>query len=220
MTRRERLFLSGAGPLPGQAALSEPGNLSFPLQNIAGAITPSDLFFVRDHFSEPELSLRSWKLKVEGRVAHELDLSIADLIESPTYKLEAVLECAGNAAGGSAAGNAVWEGVPLPDLLRQAGASRDAVSVVLEGADSGRLMQDSPHLPYCQVVPMAKCMRPESLLAFKMNGSFLPRANGFPVRALFPGWYAMDSVKWLRAIIVLGPGHPPSDFEASGMNQV
>ena len=67
---------------------------------------------------------------------------------------------------------------------------------------------------------MAKCTRPESLVAFKLNGSFLPRGNGFPARALFPGWYAMDSVKWLRRIIVLGPGDAPSGFEASGMNKV
>jgi DMSO/TMAO reductase YedYZ molybdopterin-dependent catalytic subunit len=221
MTRRELLFLTGAVCLPRRAqAWSEPQNLSYSLQSLPGAITPSDLFFVRDHFSEPELSLRSSTIKVEGRVAHQLELSMADLLESPPRRLEAVLECAGNAAGGSAVSNAVWEGVPLPDVLRKAGASRDAVSVVLEGADSGRLIQDSPPLPYCQVVPIAKCMQPESLLAFKLNDSFLPRKNGFPVRALFPGWYAMDSVKWLRRIIVLGPGDQPSDFEASGMNKV
>jgi DMSO/TMAO reductase YedYZ molybdopterin-dependent catalytic subunit len=221
MTRRELLLFSGAGSLLGQApTVSEPRNLSFPLENIAGAVTPPDLFFVRDHFSEPQLSLSAWKLKVVGRVEHELELSIADILESPTKKLEAVLECAGNAAGGSAAANAVWEGVPLSYLLRQAGAARDAVSVALEGADSGRLMQDSPHLPYSQVVPINKCLRPESILAFKLNGSFLPRRNGFPVRALFPGWYAMDSVKWLQRITVLGPNDPPSDFLASGMDKV
>jgi DMSO/TMAO reductase YedYZ molybdopterin-dependent catalytic subunit len=221
MTRRELLFLTGAGSLLGQApASSEPQNLSYPLQSLTSAITPPDLFFVRDHFREPELSLRAWTLKVEGRVAHPLELSMADLLESPTRKLEAVLECAGNAAGGSAVSNAVWEGAPLADVLRQAGAAPDAVSVLLEGADSGRLMQDSPALPYCQLMPASKCMQPESLLAFKLNGAFLPRRNGFPVRALFPGWYAMDSVKWLRRILVLGPGDQASDFEASGMNQV
>ena len=221
MTRRELLIFSGAGSLLGQAPISsEPRNLSFPLENIAGATTPSDLFFVRDHFSEPQLSLSAWKLKVEGRVERELELSIADVLESPTKKVEAVLECAGNAAGGSAAGNAVWEGVPLSYLLRQAGAARNAVNVVLEGADSGRLMQDSPHLPYSQVVPIHKCLRPESMAVFKLNGSFLPRRNGFPVRALFPGWYAMDSVKWLQRILVLGPNDRPSDFEASGMDKV
>ena len=153
MTRREFVLLPGACSLLGQAlASSEPQNLSFPLENIQGAITPADLFFVREHFSEPELSLSSWKLKVEGRVRRPLELTLADIIESPTRKLEAVLECAGNAAGGSAASNAVWEGVPLAHLLHEAGAATEATTVVLEGADSGRLMPDSPEpavLPDC-----------------------------------------------------------------------
>jgi DMSO/TMAO reductase YedYZ molybdopterin-dependent catalytic subunit len=67
---------------------------------------------------------------------------------------------------------------------------------------------------------MEKCMQPESLVAFKLNDRFLPRKNGFPARALFPGWYAMDSVKWLQRIIVLGPADEPSGFQQSGMNKV
>jgi len=222
MTRRELLALSGACALlrPARAAASEPQNRSFPLESIEGVITRSDLFFVRDHFSEPGISLSAWRLKIEGRVAHPLELSLADLIECPTKKLEALMECAGNAAGGSAASNAVWEGVRLAYLLREAGAESNAATVMLQGADAGRLIEDSPELPYCQVVPMAKCTRSESMVAFKMNDLFLPRKNGFPARALFPGWYAMDSVKWLRRIVVLGPEDQPADFLASGMNQV
>lgn len=63
-------------------------------------------------------------------------------------------------------------------------------------------------------------MRPESLIAFKLNGRFLPRRNGFPTRALFPGWYGMDSVKWLQRIVVLGPADPAPDFQLSGMNKL
>jgi DMSO/TMAO reductase YedYZ molybdopterin-dependent catalytic subunit len=221
MTRREFVLLQGACSLLGQALTSsEPQNLSFPLENIQGATTPTDLFFVRDHFSEPELSLSSWKLRVEGRVTRPVELTLADIIESPTMKLEAVLECAGNAAGGSAASNAVWEGVPLAHLLHEAGAATEATTVVLEGADSGRLMPDSPDLPYYQIVPIEKCMRSESMVAFKLNQQFLARKNGFPARALFPGWYAMDSVKWLQRVIVLGPADEPRGFQQSGMNKV
>jgi DMSO/TMAO reductase YedYZ molybdopterin-dependent catalytic subunit len=221
MTRREFVLLPGAGSLLGQApASSEPQSLSFPLEGISGAITPPELFFVRDHFSEPELSLGAWKLRIEGRVARPLELTLADLIESPSRKLEAVLECAGNAAGGSAASNADWEGVPLAHLLHAAGAGAEAANVMLEGADSGRLMPDSPNLPYCQIVPLEKCLRPESMVAFKLNGRFLARKNGFPARALFPGWYAMDSVKWLQRMIVLNPEDEPRGFQQSGMNKV
>src|SRR5437016_2928319 len=132
MTRRQLLSLPGAIWLPRKARGavdaqdSEAQNLSFPLEAIEGAITRPDLFFVRDHFHEPELSLSSWRLKIEGRVARPLELSFADLIEYPTKKLEALLECAGNAAGGSAVSNGVWEGVPLAHLLGDAGAGNNA----------------------------------------------------------------------------------------------
>jgi DMSO/TMAO reductase YedYZ molybdopterin-dependent catalytic subunit len=221
MTRRELIFLPGACSMLGQAlASSEPQNLSFPLESIDGRLTSPDQFFVRDHFSEPELSIRTWRLKIEGRVSRPTELSFADLLESPTKKLEAVLECAGNRAGGSAVSNGLWEGAPLANLLQDTGVDRDAAMVVLYGGDSGRVMDTSPTLPYCQVVPLAKCMRPESLVAFKLNDRFLPRKNGFPARALFPGWYAMDSVKWLQRIVILGPHERASDFETSRMNEV
>src|SRR5260370_42301768 len=142
------------------APAAEAQNLSFPLRSIEGAVTPPDLFFVRDHFHEPELSLSTWKLKIEGRVANPLELSLADILESPTKKLEALLECAGNAAGGPAASNGGWEGVPLAHLLRQAGAEANAAMLILESADSGRLMPDSPNLPYSQLVPIPKRTRP------------------------------------------------------------
>jgi len=37
----------------------------------------------------------------------------------------------------------------------------------------------------------------------QIDDSFLPRKMASPFGASFPGWYAMDSVKWLRRIIVL-----------------
>src|SRR5579864_9547231 len=112
---------------------SEPRNVSFPLRNIQGDITTPDLFFVRDHFSEPELSLETWTLRIEGCVSRPYGLTFSDLIELPTKKVEAVLECAGNAANGSAVSNGAWEGVPISSLLAAAGVDRGAPSVALEG---------------------------------------------------------------------------------------
>ncbi len=36
-------------------------------------------------------------------------------------------------------------------------------------------------------------------MAFKLNDRFLPRKNGFPARALFPGWYGMDSARFAES---------------------
>jgi len=223
MTRRDLLLLPSAFPFIRKALAvptREARNLSFPLQSIEGAVTPSDMFFVRDHFSEPQLSLQDWRLTIDGRVAHTLELSLADLLESPSRRLSAVLECAGNTAGGPAVSNGLWEGVPLAHLLQQVAPQPGATMVLLEGADSGRLMSASPHLPYAQLVPLSKCLQPESLIAFKLNDRFLLPRSGFPVRALFPGWYAMDSVKWLQRITLLAPGDPAESFHSSGMDKV
>jgi DMSO/TMAO reductase YedYZ molybdopterin-dependent catalytic subunit len=38
------------------------------------------------------------------------------------------------------------------------------------------------------------------LLAYEMNGEPIPLERGGPVRAIVPGWYATDSVKWLDRI--------------------
>ncbi|HYM10000.1 MAG TPA: molybdopterin-dependent oxidoreductase [Bryobacterales bacterium] len=210
------LSLSGLSLLRGD----EPKNISFPLQAIEGTLTPPDLFFVRDHFTEPDVSLSAWKLKIEGRVARPLEMTFADILESPTKKLEAVLECAGNVASGFAVSNGVWEGVPMVHLLEQAKPAPEASSVLLEGSDTGRLLRDAPDLPYSQLVPLQKCLQPESLVTFRVNDRFLPRRNGFPARALLPGWYGMDSVKWLRRIVVLRPGDKPGSFHESGLDEL
>jgi DMSO/TMAO reductase YedYZ molybdopterin-dependent catalytic subunit len=216
MTRRRLLSLPGAWAL----RASEPQNQSFPLRSIEGRLTPPDLFFVREHFSEPTVSLRTWKLRVEGRVARPLTLTLSDLLESTTTKVEAVLECAGNVAGGSAASNAVWEGVSVAQLLEQAQPQADAANLLFVGADRGRLLASSPTLPYLRLVPIAKGRDARTLVAFKLNDRLLPRHNGFPARALVPGWYAMDSVKWLERIVVLGPDETDPDYRASGMDRV
>ena len=69
-------------------------------------------------------------------------------------------------------------------------------------------------------MPLEKCLDSTSLVAFKLNGLFLPKRNGFPARALFPGWYAMDSVKWLRRIVVFGANDRPISFHRSGMDRL
>jgi DMSO/TMAO reductase YedYZ molybdopterin-dependent catalytic subunit len=220
VTRRDVLRSGAAAFLSPLAGASGPQNLSYPLREIQGSLTPPDLFFVRDHFSEPTLSLESWQLRIEGRVARPRQVSFSGLLELPTKKLEAVLECSGNSPHGSAASNAQWEGVPISFLLEPAEIGRDAAFVAFEGVDTGRLVQGPAALPYTHIVPLEKCLDSASLVAFKLNDLFLPRRNGFPARALFPGWYAMDSVKWLRRIVVLGRDDRHSSFIESGMDRV
>jgi DMSO/TMAO reductase YedYZ molybdopterin-dependent catalytic subunit len=220
VTRRDVLRSGAAVLLEPFPRASGPRNLSYPLREIQGSVTPPDLFFIRDHFSEPRLSLESWQLRIEGRVARPRQVSFSDLLELPSKKIEAVLECSGNGTHGSAASNGRWEGVPISFLLDPTGINPKATFVGLEGADTGSLVQGSSPVSYTQIVPLEKCLDSSSMVAFKLNDLFLPRQNGFPARALFPGWYAMDSVKWLQRIVVLSHDDHHSSFFESGMDRV
>ena len=61
------------------------------------------------------------------------------------------------------------------------------MDIVLEGADSGEI-KDEPKapriLPFARSLPSAKALGHEILLAYQMNGTELPTAHGYPVRAV------------------------------------
>jgi len=183
-------------------------------------ITPLDQFFVRSHHREPNLPLVEWTVHVEGRVSHPFEATFSDLILGPLTKLEAILECSGNDARGQLVSNGNWEGVPMSYFLQQAVPDPSADRVLLQGADVGPLFADSKPSRYMRIVPLYKCLAPETLVAFRLNDRLLPYRNGFPARALLPGHYGMDSVKWLERIVVLNPGDHPEAFHASEMEKL
>jgi DMSO/TMAO reductase YedYZ molybdopterin-dependent catalytic subunit len=191
-----RLFLTSAVTTVLCAQKAEVS--SFDLSLLDSPATPNDLFFVREHFPPPGVTSAGWTVSVSGAVATPLDISYDDLIARPRKELAVTIECAENPAAGGLVSHAEWTGVTLSSLLEAARPAGEASAVRFAGADG-----------FSRVVPLAKARRPETLLALTMNGEKLPANHGFPVRALIPGWYGMDSVKWLRGIDVL-VGEPPS----------
>jgi DMSO/TMAO reductase YedYZ molybdopterin-dependent catalytic subunit len=196
----------------------DPENLEFPFFALESAVTPNEQFFIRSHFAVPKIELAAWRLKVEGQLERPLELTYEQLTRMPARTVTMVMECAGNSriflspkVGGlqwelGAVGNAHWTGVPLADVLHQAGLKPNAVEVVLEGADSGEIKKEpvSPgKINFARSLPLSKALNPEVILAYKMNGEPLTPAHGYPVRAVVTGWYGMASVKWLTRILVI-----------------
>jgi DMSO/TMAO reductase YedYZ molybdopterin-dependent catalytic subunit len=58
-------------------------------------------------------------------------------------------------------------------------------------------------IPYSRTIPVEKALEIDTLIAWRMNDISLLADHGSPLRALVPGWYAMDSVKWLTRIEAL-----------------
>jgi DMSO/TMAO reductase YedYZ molybdopterin-dependent catalytic subunit len=165
-------------------------------------ITANPDFFVRNHFQTAQISVDTWSLEIVGLVSKPLKLSYSDLLLMSPVRLPCTIECAGNPSGGKGVGNAVWSGVPLATLLKQAGVKPQAGYVILYGADSGGGDDLPPDAHFARAIPLEKAVSESTLLSYEMNGSPLPADHGFPLRALVGGWYGMDSVKWLTLVEV------------------
>jgi DMSO/TMAO reductase YedYZ molybdopterin-dependent catalytic subunit len=147
----QTLTLSGTALRPVGLIIrqKDPNNLEMPFELLDDFITPTELFYIRSHFSVPELNVNSYRLSIRGAVRRELSLSYADVRALPSHTVVATLECAGNSrvflvppAPGAqwelgAVGNAEWTGVPLSALLNHAGLADEVCELVLEGADRG-----------------------------------------------------------------------------------
>lgn len=193
----------------------DPLNLEFPFNQLDDLITPAEAFYVRSHFSIPQLDSQSHRLHVCGTVSRPLSLTMDDIREMPSEKTLATLECAGNSRvflvpqqNGAqwelgAVGTAEWTGVRLSLLLERAGLGESASEIVLIGADQGT-PKEKPKPPqpihYARSISRQKALQPEVIVAYEMNGRDLPPEHGFPLRAIVAGHYGMASVKWLTRI--------------------
>jgi DMSO/TMAO reductase YedYZ molybdopterin-dependent catalytic subunit len=179
-----------------------------------GVFTPNDEFFVRWHWAviPTSIDVDKFRVNVHGAVNKPLSLTLNDILSMPRIEYAAVNQCSGNSrglfqprvAGGEwgngAMGNARWTGVSLKAVLDRAGVKAGAVQVRLSGLDDP-VVADGPKFMKSLSVDHAR--DGEVMLAYAMNGQPLPLLNGFPVRAIVPGWYATYWMKMLSNIEVL-----------------
>jgi DMSO/TMAO reductase YedYZ molybdopterin-dependent catalytic subunit len=192
-----------------------PENSETPLESLRSWVTPTRLFFVRNHFAVPQLDPATWRLTLAGCVNKPREWTWDQLLALPERTVFATVECAGNGRsflqqhvhgvqwGAGAVGHAEWTGIPLRLVLEQAGVQPGAVEVLFEGADRGSESDHPEPMAFERSLPLAKALDPDTLLAFRMNGEWLEPSHGFPLRLFVPGWYGVASVKWLRRIEVI-----------------
>src|SRR5438552_1896460 len=73
-----------------------PQNLEMNFAGLGDAVTPTTSFYVRNHFAQPKIDLKTWRLKVEGAVERPLELSPDDLHKISSNRTPLTMECAGN----------------------------------------------------------------------------------------------------------------------------
>ena len=114
-----------------------------------------------------------WRLKVEGLVAKQMSLSLADIKTMPMRTQITRHDCV---EGWSAIGK--WHGVPLKLLLEAAGMKSSARYIVFHCADvygsSGKL--------YYESIDLIDAFHPQTIVAWGMNNKLIPIGNGAPLR--------------------------------------
>lgn len=155
-------------------------------------ITPNREFYRVDTALEvPQVDLESWTLGITGLVYRELTFSYADLLARDLVEYDLTLTCVSNEVGGRLAGTARWLGVPLRELLAEAGIQESADQVVGRSVDG-----------YTCGFPVDVLDDDRSaLVAVGMNGEVLPVEHGFPARLLVAGLYGyVSATKWLTEL--------------------
>jgi DMSO/TMAO reductase YedYZ molybdopterin-dependent catalytic subunit len=219
--------------LPGKKPLIKlayrPPNYETPIEHFRSAITPNDAFFVRYHLSNiPEVDAKTWKLSIGGEGANgQAELTFDELKRLPAAELVAVNQCSGNRRGlfqphvpgvewgYGAMGCARWKGTRLKDILDKVGLKKEAIEIVLNGADSG-VTDKTPD--FIKSIPVWKAIEDTTLVAYEMNGAPLPHFNGFPARVIVPGW---TGVYWMKHITsIAAVTKPESSFWMSAAYRI
>jgi DMSO/TMAO reductase YedYZ molybdopterin-dependent catalytic subunit len=159
---------------------------------IVEPITPNDLFYcVTKNVIDPKVNIDLWHLEIGGLVRNLATWRFQDLIGFEPTTQQTTLMCISNGLDAGLISNAVWKGLPLRDLLDQAGVLSNAARVRFHSVDN-----------YTDTIPLEKAMEPTTLLAYEMNGVPLPDRHGYPLRAIVPGYFGEKNVKWLTRIEV------------------
>ena len=190
-----------------------PVNEETPLAALQSSETPTDLFYVRNHFPIPQIQGDSWQVEIEGLSAGVRRFSLAEIKGLPTKTISMIMECAGNARnsmtpnppgtpwGIGALSLGSFTGTPLSNLIPAHELPVNAQELIFSGADVGEV-GTGREISYARSLRVDQALHPDTLLAWEMNGEPLPPAHGYPLRLVVPNWYGMASVKWLNKIAI------------------
>ncbi|QLK25066.1 sulfite oxidase [Natrinema zhouii] len=182
-------------------------------ETYANWLTPIEEHYVCHRNETLDPAADEWTVALDGTVDREAELGMSELREEyPTVAVAHTMECAGNGRRyfdpetGSvqweygAVSTAMWTGAPLSAILADHGATTDdGTWLTAVGGDHPEV--DGENDRFARSIPMAKVLE-DCILAYEMNGEALPPEHGHPVRLLVPGWYGVNSVKWLDELHV------------------
>lgn len=142
------------------------------------------------------LSANDWadySLRIEGLVAHPVELSLADLRALPKREQITQHFCIQGWSG-----IAKWGGVAMSDVLDMVEPSPSAQWVVFYSFAEGP--EEGAHVHYYDCHRIAHMRHELTILAYEMNGEVLNEAHGAPLRLRNELELGFKQVKWIEGI--------------------
>lgn len=176
-------------PTPKSPAPPRPAGVDLAVPGVASFMTPNSEFYRIDTtLTTPQVDPTTWRLRVHGMVNKEITLTYDDLLKRPMHERDITMICVSNEVGGGYTGTARWLGVPLADVLKEAGVKPQADQLVSRSVDG-----------WTCGTPMAEVMDGrDAMIVVGMNGEPLPVEHGFPARLVVPGLYGfVSATKWV-----------------------
>ncbi|RKD94023.1 molybdopterin-dependent oxidoreductase [Halopiger aswanensis] len=168
-----------------QQLLDDAADAALDLPDAPGLVSEIGAFYTVDiNTIDPILERGDWALSITGAVDSELTIDYDALREREAERFYGTLRCVGEDLNDREMDTAVWTGVPVADLLEEVGPGDEATHVVAHAVDD-----------YWNTITREALER--SYLVYGMNGRFLPREHGHPVRLFVPGNWGEVNVKWL-----------------------
>ena len=190
-TAREKLKL----PPPVSPTPAPPPGVDLQIDGLTPYVTSNvDFYRIDTALQVPMIDPATWTLQITGMVQKPFQINYAELTAKPLVEHLTTLTCVSNEVGGDLAGNALWLGYPIRELLAEAKPLPGADMVLSKSQDG-----------WTASSPLSALTDPnrEALLAIGMNGQPLPIEHGFPVRMVVPGLYGyVSATKWVTSLRV------------------
>lgn len=133
----------------------------------------------------PPVDLQNFRLRVFGRVRQPREFSWEEIQGLPRIQVRADFHC----VEGWSVPDLLWEGVPASAILYLVQPEPEVQWVLAHSLEG-----------YTTNIPFSYFARPDTLLAFSLNGKPLPPEHGWPLRLVVPSLYAWKSAKYLTAL--------------------
>lgn len=147
-----------------------------------------------------EIDINEYRLLVDGLVSEEQEYSYSELQQKTHIKKLVTLNCV---TGWSV--KALWEGVPLVELLDELDISKEANTLIFYSPDG-----------YSTSLPISFIQENNIILADKVNGVKLPPRQGFPFQLIAEQKYGYKWIRWIERIEVSSDSNYEGYWESRG----